>query len=660
MLAPRPAADRTATFVACLAVVFAAAVFGFGYWLREAPPLPIPAQSKVEAPRSADAPPDPTASDGAADRDPSQPLAPDIEGPGTATLDVHLHCAGEARLQQIVFAVVDGADRTVATVEQRGLHEEFSAVLTVPADVWLVVGATTWSLPDDRLGTQVMPVRTRLDPGQTLRIELQASAAPTTLRVVGPSPALLSRLTLEVVIPDRHAMPFRTRLLADGTTRLHLPQQPVRASLVLAGGTACPLQDPTGQFDLVARGGELVLTPAQPLVGIVVGAPDHELPAALSFDGPASSAEVSGCHLTTAAQTAASKILHGWTAELGPFTLAMTLLRRDSDLCYVDPRLVAQLASLLVHVAPTEEPTSVLDLLAEPMPEGVAIKLDRDQTTRHAALPAGDYRLVWNVRGGRGPIAVEPLTLRAGETTELRLQPPPLQRWTVRLRGALAESAPILLLKLGAVHSLGGARDGAFLMDLVEPPQRDDAAEVFSWGLKVTFPAKVVSVDLVGSSAEITSPLTDAMWCRVRAQPMANGRTSLRLQRSEGLETKLPAFAESDVTLPLLPGTSRAGCVLEDIDGRRQLVRWFRIDHGTPELLVQGSGRWTTLHVERPIVSAAVLAAGPDGIDAMSVFSVDRAGVYPIFVADGTRQFHIDLEPGGRVSLDANAALVVR
>ncbi len=660
MPAPRAAADRTATFVACSVVAFAVIVFGLGIWLREAPPAPLPGSPTATPLPRTGARSEAASPAGSVERDFSRSLSPDPEGPHTATLDVHLQFAGEASLQRVVFTVVDQANRTVATAEQRGLQAEFAAVLTVPADVWLVVGATTWPLPNDRLGTQVMPVRTRLDPGQKQRIELQASATSTTLRVVGPSPALLSQLTLEVVIPDRHAMPFQMPLRADGIVRCHLPEPAIRARLLLAGGSECPLQDPTGQFDLIQRGGELVLTPGEPLVGIVVGTPDHQQPAALSFDGPANLAEVSACHLMTEALLATSSVLHGCTTELGPFTLATNLLRRDGDLCYLDPRLVARLATLLVQIAPPVDPSSALDMLAEPLPEGPSTRLDRDQDARRAVLPPGDYRLVWNMRGGRGPVAAERVTLRPGETTELRVQPPPMQRWTVQLRGANVERATVMFLKLGAVHSLGGARDGAFLMDLVEPPRRDDAAEVFSWVQKATFPAVVVSVDLGTSTAEITSPVTDAMWCRVRAQPMANGRTSLRLQRSEGMETKLPAFADSDVSVPLLPGTSRAGCVLEDIDGRRQLVRWFRIEHGTPELLVQGSGRWATLHIERPIVNAQVWAEGPAGIDAMAVFSISKAGNYPLFVADGTRQFHIDIEPGGRVSFDANAALVVR
>jgi hypothetical protein len=551
-----------------------------------------------------------------------------------------------------------------ASDEQRGIHEEFHATLTVPVRTWLTVGAQVFEPVDAAAGAAVFPARVRLQPGERRKVLLQCGERPTVLRITGPSPALMPRLTLDLQpLSERggHAEAvFTVQPAADGVVHCHLPDKRLRASFRLADEATTVLQTTGGALDFVPGPGDLLLEPIEPLVGIVVGSPGDEEPAALSLEGPASDAEVAPCHVTTAAALVKARELHGWTAASGPFTFAASALRADADLRYLDPRQAVRLATLVVRIEPPTEPGSPLDLTAEPCSGGPQVRLERADEQRRAVLPAGDYRLSWDVRGGRGPVAAEMVSLVAGQTTELRLQALPLQRWNVQLRHADVERSVVLFLKLGGVHSLGGARDGAFAMDLHRAPQPGEPAELFSWVLKCSFPATVVDVDAGALRAEIASPVTDATWCRVRAQAMAGGVTNLRLQRTSGIDSRLPAFLGGDVMVPVLPGTTRSGAMFEAIEGRNQLVAWFSIAAGEPDCIVQGSGRWTTLRLLRPVVGAQVFAEGPDGVDPMAVFSVRSVGEYPLFVADGTRWFHVDLEPGGRQTCDANAPIVVR
>lgn len=642
--------------LALLALASAIGLFLFGWWRYEEPPAPAGEPTAV-LPGAPDA-------GTAAGAELRRGLTVDPPEPTTATVDVRLQCAGAARLQRIVFRVIDDRGQVVANAERRGLHEVFTADLAVPVQTWLTVGAEVFAPVDAADGVAVFPARVRLQPGERRKVELSCGEGPTTLRIGGPSPELLPRLTLELqplaVRGGRARAPFEVHPSAGGTVRCFLPEEPFRASFRLAGGGETVLQTAGGALDFVPRAGDVRLEPTEPLVGIVVGSLGDEVPAALSFDGAASEAETAPCHATTAARLAEATELHGWTAECGPFTFAASALQARADLRLLDIRLATRLATLVVHIAAPTEPASPLDLTAEPRSGGAPIRLERVEAKRRAVLPAGDYRLFWDVRGGRGPVAADAVPLVAGQTSELHLQPLPLQRWTVQLRDADPERSVVLFLKLAAVHSLGGARDGAFAMDLHRAPQVGEPAEVFSWVLKCTFPATVVGVDGWAHRAEITSPVTTATWCRVRAQPMANGTTSLRLQPVDGVDSRLPAFLGGDVMVPLLPGATRSGCMLETIEGRQQLVAWFRIESGTQDRIVQGSGRWTVLRLLRPVVSAQVSAAGPDGVGPMAVFTMHGAGDHPLFVADGTRLFHIDLEPGGRTTFDAASPIVVR
>jgi hypothetical protein len=677
--------NRPATVLAVLAVAMALGVFAVGWWLYEAPPEFAPAPAAPHDQPYVKTDKELIATVGGPE------VAPDRAGPpahsgaaevqASATIDVRLTCAGMARERHVHFFAGPNADHELGSAERNGAQNQFAAMLRVPVDQWLLVGARVHEPADAAVGIPVAPTWVRLGRGEQRLVELQCGESPITLRVVGPSPELLPRLAVllrpSAAPPRLPGQQFALPLDAEGRARCYLPDETMRATLAIrrpanaARGSwprdaeVFPLRDGNGEFDLAAGEGELVLSLVEPIVGIAVGAPGHEQDVSLSLEPLPLDPEVEPLFLCSRTNADAAATLNGWTEELGPFTRTMTDVRSTGDLWFVDPRLVQQLGTLLAHVEDAPEPGSVLDLLAEaidvsPQADRTPKKLDRARGVRTGALAKGTYRLLWVVGGGPGPVAAEMVLVSAGDTTELTLQPPPLQRWTMHLRNVDTAHAEALFLKLGATYGLGAARKGEFLMDRFEAPRVGDTGEVFAWVLKCSFPASVVSVDAGSLRAEVTSTVTDATWCRLRAQAMAGGRVRIRLQRTDGVDSKLPAFLDGDIDLPLLPNTSRSGCVMEDLEGHKQLVAWFQISPTTPDQLVRGSGRWTTLRIDRPLLSAQIWAEGPEGMDAMSVFSVQNPGEYQLFVADGTRRFHIDLEPGGRQTFDATLPIVVR
>ena len=507
----------------------------------------------------------------------------------------------------------------------------------------------------------VAPAWVRLTRGEQRRVDLQCGVQPITIRVLGPSPELLSRLA---VLLRPAADPPRLRgqqlvlgLDAKGRAACYLPDGAMRGTLAVKKPTNAgrgvwpryaatfPLQDEHGAFDLQQTEGELVLSPIESLVGIAVGSPGHEQHAWLSLEAMRRTHEVEPLFLCRRASAESAETMHGSTEQLGPFTMLRSNGRTSGDLWFVPPAAPNRLGTLVVHVADAPEPGSVVDLLAECI-DGARdqarqpTKLDR-ATGRSSLLP-GTYRLLWEVNLGRGPVAAEAVVITAGGVTELTLSPPALQRWTLQLRNVDTSRAEALFLKLGTAYSLGAARKGDFLMDRFEPPRVGETGEVFAWVLKCSFPASVVNVDAAALRAEVTSTVTDAVWCHLRAQAMAGGRLGIRLQRTAGLDTTLPAFLDGDIHVPLMPGTTRNGCVIETLEGRTQLVAWFQLSPELPDQVARGSGRWTTLRIERPILRAEVLAAGPPGVAARSVKTTEKPGKSPLFVANATRPFHVD------------------
>lgn len=676
--------NRPAKVLAALAVVLATGVFAIGWWFLEPPPNPAPDRSAAleEGPGAAgnnlgangDNP-------AVAPERADQPLPSDTTEPGgMAALDVRLRCRGDARERRVRFFVGTDLDHELGSASRGGAAVEYATTLRAPVNEWLLVGAYVYE-PDAADGTPVAPAWVRLTRGEQRRVDLQCGENPITIRVVGPSPELLPRLAVllrPAADPPRlRGQQFVLGLDAKGRAACYLPDGAMRGTLAVKKRSQAgrgvwprdvatfPLQEQHGAFDLLPTEGELVLSPIEPLVGIAVGSPGHEQHAWLSLEAIRRTQEVEPLFLCRRTGAESAAILHGWTEQLGPFTMAMDHVRGSGDLWFVPPAATSRLGTLVVHVADAPEPGSVVDLLAEsvgdvhsqaPQPT----RLDRATGLRSSSLPPGTYRLLWEVGLGRGPVAAEVVVITAGGNTELSLSPPALQRWTLQLRNVDTSRAEALFLKLGTAYSLGAARKGDFLMDRFEPPRVGETGEVFAWVLKCSFPASVVNVDPAARRAEVSSTVTDAIWCRLRAQSMAGGRVGIRLQRTAGVTSNLPAFLDGEVQVPLMPGTTRNGCVMETLEGRNQLVAWFQLSPESPDQVARGNGRWTTLRIERPILRAEVLADGPTGVEPMSIYQIENPGEYPLFVADGTRTFHVDLEPGGRQTFDAMLPIVVR
>lgn len=659
MPAPARHCATSKALVASLLLASALAFLALRAGWDDAPPTPPTATPPATRP-TIDAAPAPYTLPAQPTRDTSSALASPT-APSHGTIEVLLD-PGDLPIQGAQCTARDFAGPAASIrVAAPAAGGPFVVTLFVPTERWLVVTAELQVARGSWPGSLVLGPRLRLSPGEVRRIELRVEGPSTSLRVVGPSPHLLPHLTVAITTLGRPPQAFEAPLQADGTLLCHLPAAPVRAHLQLANGALCPLQTDAGTFDLIDRGGTLVLQPLQPLVGLVLGAPGLEQPASLAFDQLAPRDHQRTCTVVTAADASAGKVVHGWTTERGAFTAPVEALHRQADVWYLDAIRTTRQATLTVELLPVATPTSQMDLLAEPLDGSQSRPLERDGDRRRITLAPGDYRLVWQLRAQRGAIAHEHLVLTANAAIALRLQPPTAQRWTMRLRGVPPERAHRLFLALGPAASLGSANEGAFTIDLLEPPHENTPAELFSPVLYCRFPARLSRIDAATLRAELDSAVADAPWSRILALPLATGPAFVRLLSPVDVAHTVRAtnLLESPVELPLLPATERRGCTLERIDGRLQLIGWFRLSHDTRELPVAARGRWATLRLERPLVRAQVLASGDEDLTT-ELFAVDRTGDFALFVAAGTRTFHVDLEPGGRITLPADGPLLVR
>jgi len=674
---PATVQSPTARILAPVAAL--AALFGAAWWFASRPAVDpaVPGATRPVLPPPLPAA-EPAVPAGADAREEPRPDAVTRDAGATAVLDMRLHCRGPARLLRVLFTVDAAAGERLATAERLGLAEDYAARITLPASGWLRAGAIVFDPPDAADGALVLPQSVRPEPGNQVRVDLQCGQVPATLRVVGPSPALLAHLVLELHPRPRFGAGPATAslpLAADGTVRLHLPDEPHRAGIRLAetpdpgirpgwlvgAAAVCALQAADGSFDLAARSGELLLAPIEPLAGVVVGAAGRTIPAVLGFAGPPAPRPYSPCHVDLRQRVLGAALAYGTAPEFGSFTFRPADLLADADLFRLDPARIERLGQLRVRVPATGP--APLDLLAEPLGGGSPQRLERDGDGHAAALRPGDYRLRWDVRGGPGPAAAERVSVRAGETVELALPPLPLQRWTVQMLDADPKQSAIWFCRLGGVHSLGGARDGEFLFDLAEPPRQGQPAEVWSHALRAAFPATVVGADPGRRYAEIVSPATEVTWCRVQPRALADGRLTLRLAGAAdaaGTARGPTGALASDTAVPLGRGGARNGCLCERIDDREQITAWFRLEHGVDELVVAPHGRWATLQIVRPVLRAQVLAQGPDGGTPVPAFAVDGAGEFPLYVAGGTRAVHVELAPGGRLVFAPEGPFVVR
>lgn len=111
----------------------------------------------------------------------------------------------------------------------------------------------------------------------------------------------------------------------------------------------------------------------------------------------------------------------------------------------------------------------------------------------------------------------------------------------------------------------------------------------------------------------------------------------------------------------MLPGSERQGCLLEQIDGQRQVTNWFTIHHGTREVVLEPRGHWATVRLERQVAKATILVEGWPDMDPIEVGRFTEPGERRVFIADGTRSIHVDLIPKARVTFPPNQTeMVVR
>ena len=93
----------------------------------------------------------------------------------------------------------------------------------------------------------------------------------------------------------------------------------------------------------------------------------------------------------------------------------------------------------------------------------------------------------------------------------------------------------------------------------------------------------------------------------------------------------------------MLPGQKRHGYVIETIDGREQLTRWFEVSAGVDEFALTPEGHWTTMTFPRPTPRADVLCENANGGPARLRINAMEPSI-PFYLATGTTAIHVECD----------------
>lgn len=548
-----------------------------------------------------------------------------------------------------------------AQAAARLLAGSTEVTLPVPSAVDLQVTARARPEPSANAWFTAEPQAVRLHSGETATVDLQpAAGVRVVVRVRGPSAPLLQRLSVLLETePPGLARPNR-----------ELPQSPLdasgRATFVVppARGRAGLLVDHRRQ-DLVAvdgsgllvdfaEGAVLDVEPIAPIAGLCVrerGEPvASELSLHSAFEGGKPGARAEQCHLLLRSALQEAPQLWFWTEHSGVLIATPADLQWTGDVAWLDAERGAAMAKLTVLAEIPREQRS-LRVLAQPDLGGKVVRIGGNEAPFSSLLPAGGYRLRWSCSEGPGP-EIGHVDLVPGADVELRATPPALQEWRVQLPAAQLFFHRTLppSLRIGGHWAVGAADAfGSLLFQLPEPPRPGMPAAIYMHMQKVMLPARIVSIDASQKTFVVEHDYTAADVAHLESRGFGDGNRSIRLC-SEMPDNRLALDLGDHTDLLLAPGSERRGCLIEEVcDGTRQVTCWFAVRHGTQQLLLEPRGHWATVKLTAG-VRARILVDGDPGMDPIQVGELLQPGERRVFVADGTRAVHVDLQPGGRRS----------
>ncbi len=568
-------------------------------------------------------------------------VAPEATPPATAFLSIVLR-GDLPGVRTVRFAVTDAQDGTLATRDVPWQPDLARADFAVPPydPVWAT--ASTLADGDTAMAHAVPAQEVRLGPGERHEVVLAADGPAVTLRLRGPSPALLPHLGLALWPGGREPPPsddaWLLRADADGVFRAYLPRAPARAALWSATGWIS-LVTVDGEADL-ATAGDHELRPLDDLVGVACFEHDTLVPASLRPDRvgellgrrrPGNSA----VFVTT--RTAATATTHwfGGTPAHPLFAVPAGDVVRVADLWRVPLPPRTALGYLHAESAPPESIGSWL--LAEALPSRAdpssAPYLQPDQVSTNGTpgfiwvLPPGDYQLRWHTDSGPGPIAVELVRVAPGARLSVPVSRPTATRWSVRVPD-FGPEVPVTCEVDGST-ALGSARDGHCLVDRLEPLRTGQPAVLRLEWPRRSFPTTITAADEGAATAVIGNPLQVATWVRASCAGLERGLVHLRLMGPH------PARLPAGTPVPVLREAPVAGWFEQELDGRRQVVAWAAFTAAEPRPTFAPSGHWLELEVPRPIGTTTVLLRGPAG-DEVSLGSLSAPGTARVHVATGT------------------------
>lgn len=571
----------------------------------------------------------------------------------------------------VVFALGRFPDvpyEQAAAVVRDGIAE---AVLPAPSQDDLLVTAS--AQPTER-GTPwfaVEPQRVRLQTGEAASVELRAGAGVSvTVAVHGIAPLLAPQLQVALRLQDGngtippHAERPSMRLDADGRARFLVPRGRCQLQVWWRFGKPMELRaiDGSGLVQELADGAVLDVEPTEPLVGVVVCERGEPVPSLLSsgrpVNGSAADPHLASCHAMTAAAFAAAPKLWYWTQGCGSRGIAPEAVRREAGIVWIDAERGGAEARLTVEVDIPEASQNALSLVAEPLQGGEPVRFP-PRAPFAVVLAAGDYRVHWICNGTPGPEIEAKLTLAPGEQRQLRAVAPALQPWTARIVDRAPFGAQPCTATIDGQWALGASFDDRPLPFLLPmPPQPGMPTEIVLHWLKLRVPARVTSIDAGSRTFAIEHNLTAGDVVHVQSRGLGDGKRSFRLC-SAMPETRFCSDLGDEIDVPMLPGSERSGCLCEVIDGRRQVTRWFTLQHGMRQQLIEPRGQWATVQLARQGVKATVLVEGVAGMDPFGAGQLACPGQLRVFVADGTVAVHVDLQPGGRQTFAPGLATMV-
>jgi hypothetical protein len=338
----------------------------------------------------------------------------------------------------------------------------------------------------------------------------------------------------------------------------------------------------------------------------------------------------------------------------------------DGDIVWLDVERSPARCSLTVRAELPAEYYQSLGIRAEPLNGSPAVRIGGNRSPFDGELPCGTYRLWWTCQGGAAAVIDDQLQLSAGEHREITALAPVLDRWEARIRNQEVLAAPIVGLRLGDLWSVGGSMTGGIIPFLLPAQAQPGAtAEIYLHAFKMNVPGRVTSVDVAGHTFLVEHDLTAADRVRILSRGLGSGPRRIWLM-SQLVDYKVPAWLGSTAEVPMLPGSQRIGCLLEQIDRREQVTCWFTLRHGAGELTVEPRGHWITVRVEPDCVVRICLDGPPEcdmpltgvsfGLPAAD--QVRGPGESRVFVADGTRAVRV-VRPQGTLTFPPDQAEIV-